>query len=119
MPQNQATNESGVKAPARLKRNYWSTYLHIPSGKTYRQMAHGINNLWEEVVDNDTVPCDTCNEQVYSVKVRLNKEQLSSIWTQPHEIKRADLGLADNEVAQILQEQTIWRFEPDLNKFSP
>ena len=51
MSQIAASNEIGMEAPARLKRLYWSTYLHIPSGLAYRQVGLGNNNLWEEIKD--------------------------------------------------------------------
>ena len=54
MAQNQATNENGVQAPARLKRVYWSTYFHIPSGKNYRQENPGTDNNWVEIVEGST-----------------------------------------------------------------
>ncbi len=49
MPQNQATNEISFEAPARVNRNYWSTYTHAPSGKVYRQKASPNGNQWEEI----------------------------------------------------------------------
>jgi len=117
MAQNQATNEKDVQAPARLKRDYWSTYFHIPSGKNYRQMGPGINNNWEEITDAFN-ECDTCNDQIYSIKVRLSKEQISSIEATPVPITREMLGLAEDEAAQVLQDMSIWRMDPNFNPFT-
>lgn len=46
---NIATNDAGFAAPSRIKAVYWSTYLHIPSGKTYRQMDTNGGNDWVEI----------------------------------------------------------------------
>ena len=73
MAQNQATNERGMQAPSRLKRMYWSTYLHIPSGKTYRQVDLGNANNWKEIVDKKDEDIEYLND-LLDVKTDHNQD---------------------------------------------
>ena len=42
-------HEQGKRSPASLVRPVGSTYKHIPTKKTYKQMATPLGNLWEEI----------------------------------------------------------------------
>jgi hypothetical protein len=46
---NQAENQVGFVAPARVTLPYWSTYRDLTSGKNYRQMSPGTRNDWHEI----------------------------------------------------------------------
>jgi hypothetical protein len=46
---NTAINKSGYSAPASVKLPYWSTYLWLKNGKTYRQEAPVTGSQWVEI----------------------------------------------------------------------
>jgi hypothetical protein len=70
MASNQATNEKGFVAAATLKRPYWSTYLHIPSKKVYRQVGQGTTNNWEEVGEASSIALTDLSDVSLTVPIQ-------------------------------------------------
>ena len=109
---NGETHESiaDAVAPASLTRAYRSTVVW--KGETYMQMTSPLSNNWIKVVEPTNL-----NEQIYSIKVRMTKSQLTELKLTAVPITRVMLDLAKDETAQILQDKTIWRFEPNGSPF--
>lgn len=96
-------------APASLTRAYRSTVEW--KGNTYMQMTAPLSNNWVKISET--------NQEIFSIKVRLTKEQYSSLQTSPIPITPAMLGLSEDETAKILQDETVWRLEPNGDEFKP
>lgn len=94
-------------APASLKRAYRSTVVW--RGDTYMQMSSPISNNWVKIVE--------ANDEVYSIKIRMDRDTYRNLKDIPFKITPELFGVEEDETVKILQNETVWRLEPAGNQF--
>ena len=103
-------NDVGIGAPLRLVRPYMSTYRNSINNDLFLQQDFPRGNDWIK-------QSGTSNQEVFSIKVRMYKDEYTDLNTKAIPITPAMLGLAPDETARIIQDDTLWRLEPNGDNF--